>query len=214
MKGMIKMIYKRETRPGFITLFLVLMLFSTHCTRKVVSPISIQETKLEVLSVRDFWFEAFDTAREWHSDVYVRDVNVDVSVLSQGENSSDQSSGVNFRFRSLQKKDSILVVHCTLKNCYSFEVKNDQAVDLYSCRAIELEDFVFDSQEVFDIGLDKGGGDYLESKTTSVVLKLYRDSPICSGPVRWYVSFLDVSTQEGVAIIVDAVTGKVIQVNK
>jgi len=181
--------------------------------REQVELTATQPIHLPVLSVQSFWLQALAVAQEWHPDAYVSGVRVDVPLPTRKVYPEGYPS-VRFSFQSPGENYVTLVILCNAEKCHSFEVEQNPQYPLEQCTPINLNDFTLDSGEVVDIGLEYGGEDYINLPTADVDLMLFRDIPSCSGQVKWRISFTDFATRKEVALVIDAVTGEVIEVRE
>lgn len=166
----------------------------------------LQNTHLSALSSRVFWTQALALAQEWRTDAYITNVEVDVRL----PNVPSSRSIVSLLFQSPSENLVTLTVWCNAEGCSSFEFEH--TTPLQQCTPITLDDFVLDSSDVLDIGLQYGGEAYAHRRTASVLLQLYRHSPSCTGSIQWTVKFADLATTEGLIIVIDPITGEVIEI--
>ena len=202
-------------REGLFTMLLLFIALACVCVegeQESTIPTPSQSLHIPVLSTRFFWSQALAIAQEWQADAYVYEVSVDVPVPGRTSPGHSGYPGVKFYFQSREADYVTFVVPCNVEGCSHFEIERERPV-IY-CLPIELDDFTLDSGEAVDIGLEYDEKDYFNLQTASVVLMLYRDIPSCSGPVKWYISFADFATREGVALTIDAATGEVNEVRE
>lgn len=174
----------------------------------------VHSSHLSVLSIRAIWPQALVMAQGWKADAYVREVAVDVPLPTRSSPDPQGYPGANFYFQSPSEDDVTFVVRCASDECSSFEIEQNPGYSLAPCLPITMDDFTLDSQDAIEIGLQHGGEEYINRQTTSVVLKLLRVSPPCTGTVEWYISFIEVAASEGADVFIDAATGEVIEVRE
>jgi hypothetical protein len=167
---------------------------------------SLQNIRLSALSSRVLWPQALALAQEWRCDAYISNVGVEVRL----PNVPSSRSTVSLLFQSPSEDLGTLTVLCNAEGCSSFEFEHTRT--LQKCTPIALDDFVLDSSDVLEIGLQHGGETYVHRRTASVLLQLGRHSPSCTGSVQWTVKFADLATTEGLIVVIDPITGEVIEV--
>jgi hypothetical protein len=196
----------------FIVPVLLLLVFAggcAGCEREDIT--SVSNPSPPVVSARNFWSQALDMAQEWRSDAYVRLVRVDVPTPN-GEVPEREDPRVGFVFQSPSEDHVTLVVTCGVKGCSSFEEARKLGYPVRQCIPIAFDDFTLDSADVLDISLQQGGQDYVSLPSASIFLKLSRSSPSCTESVVWRAAFIDVANRTGLDVIVDAVTGEIIEI--
>jgi hypothetical protein len=198
-------------RERFLAVLLLAIIVVGGCVNRGQNSISLSASspRLAVLSARTFWPQALALAQEWRPDVYVRSVDVDVPL----RNSSSDHRTMWFSFQSPGEDFVTLVVACDAKGCGSFEVEQKPQYPLRQCTPFALDDFALDSKDALDIGLQNGGESYMQLQTVSVLLMLNRTSPGCNGPVVWRASFANLAAVEGLDVVIDAVTGEVVEIS-
>jgi hypothetical protein len=178
--------------------------------RQSQTPTSTPLRHLPALSARTFWPQASALAQEWRPDAYVRDITVEVDVRLR--NSSPDRRVIYFSVQSPNEDYVQLAVACDAKGCDSFEVEQKPEYPLMQCIPFALDDFTLDSGDALEIGLQRGGEKYMQLQIVSVILKLNRASPGCTGSLEWTASFADLTAIEGLDVIIDAVTGEVVEI--
>jgi hypothetical protein len=200
-------------RERFLAVLLLAIIVVGGCVNRGQNSTSLSASspRLAVLSARTFWPQALALAQEWRPDVYVRVVRVRVDAPSR--NSSSEHPVVRFSFQSPSEDYVTFVVACDAKGCGSFEVEQKPQYPLRQCTPFALDDFALDSKDALDIGLQNGGESYMQLQTVSVLLMLNRTSPGCNGPVVWRASFANLAAVEGLDVVIDAVTGEVVEIS-
>lgn len=128
-------------------------------------------------------------AQSWHADVYLTEVSIGVKL----PNSSISFPGIDFLFESPSDDSARFVVACDELDCKSFEVEQSEEVPVYYCSPVHQEDFKLDSQDVLEIGLQKGGNAFVDREATTVELSLSYGTAFCGDRLFWRVQFTDLS---------------------
>ena len=193
-------------RSQMLLAVLAHILVMAGCTRIENTALApTHSSDLSVPSVKDLWSQALSMAGEWHSDAYVTGVSVYIS--------SWGSSETSFSFQSPSDADATFDVTCDTAGCSSSVLQMKPAYPpMMECIPVALDDFALDSRDAFNIGLQQGGEEYMQASALYILLMLSRPVPYCKGPMTWSVSFIDLTTAEGIQVRIDAATGEVIEV--
>jgi hypothetical protein len=119
---------------------------------------------------------------------------------------------VNYVFRSASHEGETLAVICH-NACGTEEFET--TISLPQCTPFSIDDFIIDSEQALEIGLENGGTNYIGSSSSIIKLTLGRGFPGCnSSAVTWEVNFRNVATFNGINISLDAITGEVLEIRK
>ena len=198
-------------RIRFLIILLLLIVSTNACInwgQSSITPTPNQSSQLSVPSVRNVWAEALAVAQKWHTDAYVYNVSFDFTLPT-----ISPANKVIFSFQSPSENYATLQVPCSISRCSSFEVEREPEAPVTYCRPITLDDFMLDSTDALNIGLQNGGEHYTQLQVALVFLLLYRANPSCTGPVEWSISFLDPYASTGTDIAIDATTGEIVGVD-
>jgi hypothetical protein len=205
------MIVSNGKFPIFPGLMIALALALSACRLFIdESATSTASVELAAMSVRSAWPTAISIAQGWQEDAYVREISLSVKL----PNSSLSYSRIKFLFDSPSEDSARFVVTCDQVECKSFEVKQEEGYPVLYCSPVHLEDFKLDSQEVLEIGLQKGCTAFVDREAATAELSLSYGTGFCGHRLFWGVQFTDLSEfpYEYLQLFLDPNTGEEIDI--
>jgi hypothetical protein len=169
------------------------------------------ETQITVLSAKALESRAIEESKKWRADAYLTEARISAPTLDPPPPLAYPPI-VNFSFRSRNDPSHIYVVDFVDGRTDLREWTVSLSESDYV--SIESADWAIDSGDAWRIAWANGAKDFAlkyPTATQDALLKLARWDPPRSGPVWWYVAFVDYRQQHSLFIFIDAKTGEVVR---
>lgn len=197
-----------ETIPvrfGKVLVFLVGLMLS-GCTEKA----TVSAIELQALSVKDYYDDAFAVAREWQSDAYLQSANVIARQLYD----SQPPLRLSYSFLSSSNRAQALLVFIREDLKIDSKVVN-MGGSAEDRREIQADQWTLDSMDVIQIAQQAGGNEY-STKYGPVEITAFLEyrKKEHDNTVIWRVSYLRADDGGTLHIMVDAITGEVLELRE
>jgi uncharacterized protein YpmB len=187
-------------------LLLLVSLMLSGCTAAA----TVSSTDVQVLSVKEYYDDAFMVAREWQSDAYLQSANAIARELYD----SRRPLRLSYSFLSKSKRSQALLVWIREDLTIDSEIVN-LGGSTEDRRELQSEQWVLDSMDAIQIAQAAGGNEYI-SKNGSVEIDAYLEywKKEHANTVIWRVSYLRTDGGGNLHIEVDAITGEVLELRE
>jgi hypothetical protein len=201
---------RRATRTLNLVIILLLVLTLPGCKQASVSQTSL--VRVRTLSAREFYPLAVKRARQWKSDAYLEWVTVGFRreedsrhlSLSYGfESPGDDRYSLLITFREGSEEPQVENIYHQVP----IEVRN----------SIDIDAWPLDSVDVLPIAQGNGGREFLvrhRSKSVVTYLDLKPELNVPGARLVWRAGYLDLVTRDSLDIIVDPLTGEILEIEE
>jgi hypothetical protein len=203
-----------EIKQRLLIILIIALLFPSGCGGEKPESKNFNVDNFEILSAKGYWDEAVLQAENWQEEAYLTHVSIDIPLPNANRG---VRAAVGFHFLTSDSDTLKLTVSCSGVNCSERETEHDPEFPLQQTKNISKNEFSLTSKEAFEIGVKKGGVEYIYNDNVISSLVLMRDLNDYSGPVIWVVKFLqfrDGDFPEKFRVEIDANTGEVLETNQ
>jgi hypothetical protein len=190
---------------GKVQLLLLSLMLSGCTARATASPINFQ-----VLSVKEYYDDAFAVAREWQSDAYLQSADT----IARLSDDSHQPLRLSYSFLSKSKRSQALLVYVREDLTLDSEMVN-MGGSVEDRREIQADQWKLDSIDAIQIAQEAKGNEYINKYgpvEITAYLEYRRWEP--DKKVIWHISYLRPEGLGGIHIEVDAINGEVLELRE
>ena len=196
----------RLVRSKKLVLFFLLTLTFMGCIGNAKTSID----DIQVLPVREYYYDALAIAHDWQSDAYLQSANA----ITRQSDDSLMPLQVSYTFLSNNKRSEALLVWIREDLTIKSEVGN-MGGSVIDRRAIRSEQWVIDVMEAIQIAQETKGNEFIskhQSVEITAYLEYHQREP--DNTVVWRISYLKPFGEGSMYVEVNAVNGDVLEIRE